>query len=59
VEALKVVVAQHLKGKKYSIIVDGKVYTAEQLAEEVMIESEVGIKILEMIIRGTLERYGK
>jgi len=58
-EALKVVVAQHLLKKKYTVFIGGKKYSSEQLAEEVMKESELGIKVLEMVIRGTLERYGK
>lgn len=58
-ETLKVVVANHLKDKKYTIIVDGKPYKAEQLAEEVLKESEVGVKVIQMVIKGTLERYGR
>ena len=57
-EALKVVVANHLKDKKYTVIVDNKQYTADQLAEEILKESEVGVKVLQMVIKGTLERYG-
>lgn len=58
-EALKVVVANHLANKKYKVIVDGKEYTASELANEVLKESELGIKVLQMVIKGTLERYGK
>jgi len=57
-ETLKVVIANHLKDKKYTILIDGKQYTADQLAEEILKESEVGVKVLQMVIKGTLERYG-
>jgi 23S rRNA pseudoU1915 N3-methylase RlmH len=57
-ETLKVVVASHLQDKKYTIIIDGKTYKASELAQEVLKESEIGVKVLQMVIKGTLERYG-
>jgi 23S rRNA pseudoU1915 N3-methylase RlmH len=57
-ESLKVVVADHLKKKRYTIFIDGKAYDSDKLAEEVLKESEVGVKVLQMVVKGTLERYG-
>jgi hypothetical protein len=34
-----------------------KIYTSEELAKEVENETEIGKKIIEMAIRGTIERY--
>lgn len=58
-EALKVVVVDHLRKSNYTIFIDGKAYTSKQLAEEILKDSEIGIKVLQMVIKGTLERYGK
>lgn len=58
-ETLKVVVAQHLSSKNYVVIIDGKQYSSKELAEEVLKESDVGVKVIQMIIKGTLERYSK
>jgi len=58
-EALKKTVAEHLRSKDYIIIVEGKEYTAKQLADEIEKETEVGKMMLEMAIKGTIDRYGK
>jgi len=56
-ETLKEIIAKSLEGKPYSIIIEGKVYSASQLAEEVRKASEIGMKVIEIAIKGTLERY--
>jgi hypothetical protein len=38
-------------------VLGNKAYTAEELAREVEAGTEVGNKILELAIKGTLERY--
>ena len=58
-ESLKKTVASALKSTPYNLIIDGKMYSGEELADHVMKETEVGKKIVEMVIKGTLERYGK
>ena len=58
-ENLKRTVASGLKSTPYNLIIDGKTYRGEELADHVMKETEVGKKIVEMVIKGTLERYGK
>jgi len=58
-ENLKRTVASALKSTPYNLIIDGKTYRGEELADHVMKETEVGKKIVEMVIKGTLERYGK
>jgi len=58
-EALKKTIAEHLRSKDYIILIEGKEYTAKQLAEQVEKETEVGKKVLEMAIKGTIDRYGK
>ena len=58
-ENLKKTVASALKSMPYNLIIDGKMYRGEELADHVMKETEVGKKIVEMVIKGTLERYGK
>jgi len=58
-ESLKETLAKHLENKPYSIIIDGKVYKAKELAEHIRNETEIGKKFIEMAIKGTIERYGK
>lgn len=58
-ESLKVVVANALASKDYNVIIDGRVYSSRQLAEEVLKGSELGVKVLEIVVKGTLERYGR
>jgi len=58
-EALKKAVADAIRKSRLSTIVGRKLYTAEELAREVEKESEVGKKIIEMAIKGTIERYAK
>lgn len=58
-ETLKAVVAQHLASKDYVVVIDGKAYSSRQLAEEVLKESELGVKVLQIVIKGTLERYSR
>ena len=58
-EALKKAVADAIRKSRLSTIVGRKLYTAEELAREVEKESDVGKKIIEMAIKGTIERYAK
>ena len=56
---LKKVVANALKSMPYNLIIDGKMYKGEELADHVMKETEIGLKVIEMIIKGTIERISK
>ena len=58
-ENLKKVVANALKSMPYNLIIDGKMYKGEELADHVMKETEIGLKVIEMIIKGTIERISK
>ena len=58
-EKLKKVVASALKSMPYNLIIDGKMYKGEELADHVMKETEIGLKIIEMLIKGTIERINK
>ena len=58
-ETLKKAVADAIRKSRLSTIVGRKLYSAEELAREVEKESEVGKKIIEMAIKGTIERYAK
>ena len=58
-ENLKKTVASALKSMPYSLIIDGKMYRGEELADHVMKETKLGLKIIEMAIKGTLERYSR
>ena len=58
-EALKKAVADAIRKSRFSTIVGRKLYTAEELAREVEKESEVGKKMIEIAIKGTIERYAK
>ena len=58
-ENLKKTVASALKSMPYSLIIDGKMYRGEELADHVMKETSLGLKVLEMIIKGTIERINK
>jgi hypothetical protein len=59
VEELKKAVASALKTMPYSLIVDGKMYSGAQLAEHVLNGTPVGAKVVEMVLKGTLERLAK
>lgn len=58
-EDLKKAIADAIRRTGFSTIHAGKLYTAEELAKEVENETEVGKKIIEMAIKGTIERYKK
>ncbi len=58
-EELKKTVADAVRRSGFSTILAGKLYTAEELAKEVENETEIGKKMIEMAIRGTIERYSK
>jgi len=58
-ENLKKTVASALKSTPYSIIIDGKMYSGKELADHVMKETDLGLKVIEMAIKGTIERYSK
>ena len=58
-ENLKKVVASALKSMPYNLIIDGKMYKGEELADHVMKETEIGLKVIEMLIKGTIERYNR
>ena len=54
---LKKAIADGIRRSGCSTIIANKLYTAEELAREVEKESDVGKKIIEMAIKGTVERY--
>ena len=56
---LKKVVANALKSMPYNLIINGKMYRGEELAEHVMKETPLGLKVMEIAVKGTLERYAK
>jgi len=56
---LRKVIADAIRRSKYSTIMKDRVYTAEELASEVEKGTEVGNKVVEMAIKGTIERYSK
>jgi hypothetical protein len=56
-DELRKVVADAIRRKGYMTVLGNKAYTAEELAKEVEAGTEVGKKIIEWAIRGTLERY--
>ena len=58
-KALKKAVADAIRKSGLSTVIGRKLYTAEELAREVEKESDVGKKIIEMAIKGTIERYAK
>ena len=58
-KALKKAVADAIRKSGFSTVIGRKLYTAEELAREVEKESDVGKKIIEMAIKGTIERYAK
>ena len=58
-ENLKKTVASALKSMPYNLIIDGKMYRGEELADHVMKETDLGLKVIEMVIKGTLERYNR
>jgi len=58
-ETLKKAVADGIRRSRYSTIIANKLYTAEELAREVEKETEIGKKMIEMAIKGTIERYSK
>ena len=58
-ENLKKTVASALKSMPYSLVIDGKMYSGDELADHVMKETELGLKVIEMVVKGTLERYGR
>jgi hypothetical protein len=58
-EELRKVVADAIRRKGYMTILGNKAYTAEELAREVEAGTEVGNKIIEWVVRGTLERYAQ
>jgi hypothetical protein len=57
VEDLRRTVAEAIRRKGYTTVLGNKAYTAEELAREVEAGTEVGNKILEWSIKGTIERY--
>ena len=58
-ENLKKTVASALKSMPYNLIIDGKMYRGEELADHVIKETDLGLKVIEMVIKGTLERYSR
>jgi hypothetical protein len=58
-EELKKAVADAVRRSGYSTAINEKVLTAEELAKEVENETEIGRKIIQMAIKGTIERYSK
>ena len=58
-ETLKKAVADAIRKTGYSTIIANRLYTAEELAREVENETEVGKKMIELAIKGTIERYSR
>jgi 23S rRNA pseudoU1915 N3-methylase RlmH len=58
-EDLKNVIISSLRNKSYTIIIDNKPYTCEQLIKEVENGTDVGKKLIEIVIGGTIERYSR
>ena len=58
-ETLKKAVADAIRKSRLSTIVGRKLYTAEELAREVENETEIGKKMIEIAIKGTIERYSR
>jgi len=58
-EALKKAVADAIRKSRFSTIIGKKLYSAEELAREIENETEIGKKMIEMAIKGTIERYSK
>ena len=58
-KALKKAVADAIRKSGLSTVIGRKLYTAEELAREVEKESDVGKKMIEIAIKGTIERYAK
>ena len=56
-ETLKKAVADGIRRSGRSTIIANKLYTAEELAREVEKETEIGKKMIEIAIKGTVERY--
>jgi 23S rRNA pseudoU1915 N3-methylase RlmH len=56
-DELKKTIADAIRKTGFSTIMANKIYTSEELAKEVENETEIGKKIIEMAIRGTIERY--
>jgi hypothetical protein len=57
VDDLRKTVAEAIRRKGYVTVLGNKAYTAEELAREVEAGTELGNKILEWAIKGTIERY--
>lgn len=58
-EELKKVVAEAIRRTGYTTIIAGKAYRADELAKEVENETEIGKKMIELAVKGTIERYSK
>jgi len=58
-EQLKKAVADAIRRSGFSTIMAGKLFTAEELAREVENETEIGRKMIEIAIKGTIERYSR
>jgi len=58
-EDLKRIVANAIRKSSISTIIGNKIYTPEELAREIENETEIGKKMIEIAIKGTIERYSK
>ena len=58
-ETLKKAVADAIRKSRFSTVIGRKLYTAEELAREVENETEIGKKMIEIAIKGTIERYSR
>jgi len=58
-EELRKTIADAIRKSGYSTIIDNKLYSSEELAKEVENGTEIGKKIIQMAVRGTIERYSK
>ncbi|MEM1590247.1 MAG: hypothetical protein QW175_07505 [Candidatus Bathyarchaeia archaeon] len=58
-DELKQALIDHILLKRIKLGIEGKVYTPEELAKHVKEETEIGKKLIEAVIRGTVERLGK
>jgi len=56
-EELKKTLAEYLRTRKYVMIIEGKTYSPNQLADAVEKGTPIGKKLIEMAIKGTIDRY--
>ncbi|MEM2281282.1 MAG: hypothetical protein QXZ68_04765 [Candidatus Bathyarchaeia archaeon] len=58
-DELKQALINHILVKRLKLGIEGKIYSPEELAKHVREETEIGKRLIEAVIRGTVERLGK